>query len=315
MALSIKGILSASYEAVVTDRNNKGFNQWSESAFLRALDKNGFIKRKDLGGSIEVPLDYQINAGAAVLATDITATSLSKTDILGTASYSIAEISVPIVWTKKDDATNPSQNQKVDYVKQLLENGMNSHDAKIEECLAAASATNGFESFLTLITEDGTGTIGGIVAGTDTFWKNQFKDYTTATGATLLGELGTVYNSCSKGSGSANQPTLIATSPTQFGVFEAATVANQRFVDADEANAGFKTYAFRNAQVVFSNAYSSDSYFFLNPKALQLIVSKSHFRHQGEVNEVDAANAYVTKIYSALQLVTTNRSRLGVSFT
>lgn len=314
MALSIKDIVAASYDAVLAEKR-KPANQWAESALLRALDKQGFIKRMDLGATIETPLDYQINAGAGFLATDITSTSLSKTSVIGAASYSIAEVSVPIVWTKKDEATNPSTNQKIAYVKSLIENGIESHDDVVEAGLVAASATNGFESLQTIITEDGTGTIGGIVAGTDTMWKNKFKDYGTDTGATLLADLSTVFNDCSKGSGSASQPSLVVTSATQFGVYESALTPNQRFVDERSANGGFKLLKFHDADVVFTHKYTSDSFFFLNPKALQLVVSKDYFRQKGDVFEVDDANAYVTKIYSALQLVTNNRSRLGVCFT
>ena len=311
MALSIKDIVAASYDAVVSNKPN---NQWAESAVLRMMEKQGFVVRKNLGATIEEPLDYVANAGAGFLATDITTTSLAKTSVIGSASYSVAEVSVPMVWTKKDEATNPTQNQKIDYVKSLIENGLASHDDTIEQGLFAATATNGFESLLTSITEDGTGTIGGIVAGTDTMWKNKFADYATDTGATLQADLKGVFNACAKGTG-GSQPTLVVTSATQHGLYEAALTANQRFADANEANGGFKVLKLSGADVVFSHRYTSDSYFFMNPKAIKLVVSKSHFRAKGEAQEHDDANAYVMKIYSALQLVTANRSRLGVCFT
>jgi hypothetical protein len=309
MALSITDIVAASADAVIS---SKAANQWSESALLRFLDKKGFVKRMDFGATIEVPLDYVANAGGAFLATDITATSLSKTSILGAASYSIAELSVPMVWTKKQEAMNPSENQKVNYVKTLIENALETHDDLIETALLAATATEGFNSIPVIITEDGTGTIGGIVAGTDTMWKNQFDDYGAETDLNLT--LAQMSNACAKGSG-GSEPTLIVTSATTHADYEADLVAIKRIVDAKEASGGFKALSFRNAQVIFSHRYTSDSLFLLNPKALQLCVSKSHYRKRGETNEVDASNSYVTKLYSALQLVTSNRSRLGVSFT
>jgi hypothetical protein len=312
MALSIKDIVAASYPAVLAAKRQPA-NQWAESAVLRTMEKMGFVKRKSLGATIECPLDYVANAGGEFLATDITATSLSKTSVIGAASYAVAEVSVPIVWTKKDEATNPTENQKIAYVKSLLENGISTHDDLIESALFAAAATQGFLSLPVLASEDGTGTIGGIVAGTDTMWKNQFDDYGDATA--LLASMGTVFNACAKGSGSMSKPTLLITSPATHGVYEGKLVANQRFVDADEASGGFKSLAYRTAKMIFSHAYDGDSIFFANPKSLQLVVSKEFFRHRGETNEIDDANAYVTKLYSALQLVTDNRSRLGVAFT
>lgn len=314
MALSITDIVAASYPAVLAEKR-RGANQWAESAVLRQFEKLGFIQRKSLGPTIECPLDYVQNAGGTFLATDITATSLSKTSVIGSASYAVAEVTVPIVWTKKDEATNPTENQKIAYVRSLLDNGIDTHDQLIETGIFAATATNGFLSLPVLATEDGTGTVGGIVAGTDTMWKSQFNDYGLGTGGLLEASMTTVFNSCSKGSGSMLQPTLLMTSAAVHGTYEGTLQALQRFVDTDEAKSGFKVLKFKSANMVFSPAYTSDSIWFANPKSLQLVVSKEYFRDRGETNEVDAANAFVTKIYSALQLVTNNRSRLGVSFT
>lgn len=312
MALTIKDMVAASYPAVLAAKRRPE-NQWAESAALKCMEKKGFVKHVDFGPTLEETLDYVANAGGEFLATDVTATSLSKTSVIGAASYLPAQVSVPIVWTKLDEATNPTRNQKIAYVKSLLENGISTHDDLIERAIFAATATQGFLSLPVLATEDGTGTIGGIVAGTDTMWKNQFDDYTDATA--LLASLRTVYNACAKGSGSMAQPTLIFTSPASHGVYEAKLTTNQRFIDSASASGGFKEIAFGNAQMIFSHAYSSDSYFFASPKSLQLKVSKSHFRAKGETNEVDTIQGYVTKLYSAIQLVTANRSRLGVSFT
>jgi hypothetical protein len=311
MALSIKDIVASSYDAVLAEKR-KPANQWAESSALRFMEKMGFVIRKSLGPTIETPLDYVANAGGAFLATDITATSLSKTSVIGAASYSVSELSVPVVWTKKDDATNPSENQKIAYTAALLDNAIETHDDLIEQALFAASATEGFESLPTLMTEDGTGTIGGIVSGTDTMWKNQFTDYGDAT--TLLASLATVFNACAKGSG-GSQPTLILTSAASHAVYEGKLTANQRFVDSKSADGGFEALAYKTAKMIFSPRYTSDSYFFASPKHLKLVVSKEYFRHRGETNEIDNANAYVTKIYTALQLLTNNRSRLGVAWT
>ncbi len=266
MALSIKDIVAASYPAVLAEKR-KPANQWAESAAMRAFEKGGFIKRMGLGPTIETPLDYVANAGGAFLATDITATSLSKTSVIGAASYAVAEVSVPIVWTKKDEATNPTENQKIAYTASLLENGIDTHDDLLETAIFAATATQGFESLPTLATEDGLGTIGGIVSATDTMWKSQFFDYTTLIEAGLT----TVFNQCSKGSGSGLTPTLVLTSAASHGAYEAVLQALQRFIDTDEANSGFKTLAFKSAKMVFSQKYTSDSYWFVKsqvpPKA------------------------------------------------
>jgi hypothetical protein len=110
MPLSISQIVAASYPAVLAEMR-KPANQWAESAFLNELERQGAIKRTSLGPTIEAPIDWQRNPGTDFLATDLTSTSLTKTDVISAASYSVAELSVPVVWSKGDEAKNPSENQ------------------------------------------------------------------------------------------------------------------------------------------------------------------------------------------------------------
>jgi hypothetical protein len=99
-------------------------------------------------------------------------------------------------------------------------------------------------------------------------------------------------------------------------LFEGTQQANQRYVDTDELKAGFKVLAFKTARYVFSQ-YSGNSgaIYLLNPKNFKLVVSKEYFRDRGETQEMENANGYTFKIYSALQTVSDNRSRLGIAGT
>jgi hypothetical protein len=304
-------MVAVSYPAVLADKR-KAANQWAESAFMRELERQGAVKRVSLGATIEAPLDYQRNPGTAILATDLQPTSLSKTEVLTSASYDIAEISAPIVWSKKDEVQNPSQNQKIALVASLLENGLDSHDDIIEQALFQTS-TNGFLGLNTHVTIAGTGSDGGIDAGTFTFWANQHNQYTDDTD--IEAAFTTTWNQCAKGSGSKLVPTLMVSDGAQQALFEGTQQANQRYVDAEELKAGFKILAFKTARYVFSQYGSSVRVQFLNPKNFQLVVSKEYFRDRGDTQEIPNANGFVTKIYSAGQTVVNNRSRLGVAYT
>jgi len=309
MALSISQILAASYEAVANEKR-KPANQWAESALLRELERQGAIKRVSLGPAIEPTLDYRRNAGAAILSSDLQPMSLTKTEVLTAASYSIASISVPIVWSKEDEAKNPSENQKVDLVDSLITNGLDSHDDLLEATLFVGAG--GVIGLDTMVTEAGTGTIGGIDASVETWWKNQFDEYTDASDIDL--SMTQVWNACAKGSGSTMVPRILVSDSDTQAVFESSQQAQQRFVDTEDLKAGFKTIAFKTSRYVFSQ-YGTDSIYFLNPKNFQIRVSKQFFRAKGKEQEIDNANGHRVFIYSALQVVTDNRSRIGVSFT
>lgn len=310
MALSIEQIVAVSYPAVLAEMR-KASNQWAESAALRELERQGCIQRISLGESIEAPLDYRANPDTAVLASDQDTSALLKTEVVTSASYSIAQISVPVVWTKGDDAKNPTENQKISLVKQLLENGINSHDDLIEQLIFTTSTAGGdeFNGLDALVPISGQGTPGGIDAGTETWWQNFSDTYTDNTD--IEAAFTEAYNEASKGSGSLLAPKFLLSGATPHALYESTLQTLQRFVDVKDADGGFKTLAFKSCRYVFSQ-YGDDKVYFLNPKNYQIVVSKQYFRDKGNTQEIPDQNAFVFKIYSAGQAITNNKSRLAV---
>lgn len=297
--------VAVSYNAVLAEMRNQ--NQWAESAYLRELEKQGGIVKKSLGAQIEVTLDFQRNPGTVIQATDLQPLSLTKTEVLSAAVYDIAEITAPITWSKKDEVQNPSENQKIALVKTLLENGINSHDDILEQALFATS-TNGLLGLLTHIADAGTGSDGGIDSAVDVMWKN--KQATYVDDSDIESAFTSVYNSAAKGSGATLVPTLMVSDGATQAIFEGTQQANQRWVDTQDLKAGFKTLGFKTCRYVFSQ-YGGSRVFFSNPKNLQLIVSKQYFRDRDETIPLQNANGWTTRIYTACQFVTNNRSRLG----
>lgn len=307
MALTISQALAVSYPAVLA-ASRKPANQWSESAAMRLLERFGIIEHKSLGPTIECPLDWRRNAGAGFLATDLETTGLTKTDVISAASYTPAQLSVPMVWSKMDEVQNASENQKIAFVKALIENGLASHDDLIEDKLFETS-TNGFLGLVTIVPDGGQGTVGGIDASVETFWRNPSGDY-AADGSDLIATLTTSYNSACKGSGATMRPKFMLSGATPHALLESKLVPNQRYMDAAEASAGFKVLKFKDMDYAFSQ--HGDGTIYQLGKSLKLVVSKEYFRDRSETQEIQNANGFVSKIYSALQLVTDNKSRLAM---
>ena len=313
MALTIGQIAAVSYPAVLA-ASRKAANQWAESALLRELERQGAIEHKSLGATIEAPLDYQRNPGTVIQATELQALSLTKTEVITSASYAIAEVTAPVTWSKKDEVSNPTMTQKIALVKSLLTNGIESHDDILETSLFLTT-TNGFLGLKTIVPfVPSVGSLGGIDPASNTFWRNQTATYVDDTD--IESAFTTVWNQCAKGSGAKLMPTLmVSDAPTQ-ALFEGTQQANQRYVDTDELKAGFKILAFKTSRYVFSQyAGNAGAVYFLNPKNFQLVVSKEYFRDRGDTQEIPNANGFNFKIYSALQTVTNNRSRLGIAGT
>lgn len=312
MALSIEQIFAVSYPAVLADMR-KAANQWLESAALRELERQGVIDRIGLGPTIECPLDYRVNPETAVLASDQDTASLLKTEIATSASYSVAQISIPVVWTKGDDAKNPAENQKISLVKQLLENAINSHDDLVEQLIFTSSAAGGdeFLGLNDLVPTSGQGTVGGISAVSNTFWRNYATTWTDSTD--IEAAFTVAWNRAAKGSGSVLAPKFMMSGVTPHSTYEAQLQTLQRFNDTSEADGGYKVLGFKTARYVFSQ-YGGVNVYFLNPKSYKIVVSKQYFRDKGNTVEIPDQNAFVFKIYSAGQAVTNNKSRLAVVY-
>ena len=310
MSLSIEQIAAVSYPAVLAEMR-KAANQWVENAALREFERQGVIQRISLGPTIEAPLDYRQNPDSAFLAADQDEASLVKTEVVTSASYVVAQLSVPVVWTKGDEAKNPTENQKIALVKQLLENGINSHDDLIEQAIFTTTTSGGdeFNGLDNLVSTAGTGVVGGIDSSVETWWKDYADTYTDA--SDIEATFTVAYNKATKGSGSPLAPKFMVSGATPHTMYESGLQTLQRFVDKDEADGGFKILAFKNCRYVFSQ-YGGTKVYFLNPKNYNIVCSKQYFRDKGNTIEIPAQNAFVFKIYSALQAVTNNRSRLAV---
>lgn len=312
MALTVGQIAAVSYPAVLAEMR-RPTNQWAENAALKVMEKMGFIKRVSLGENIECPLDYRANPDTAVLAQDQDAASLLKTEVITSAVFDIAQLNVPVTWTKGDEAKNPSENQKIALVRSLLENGINSHDDLIEQLIFTDSTAGGTEvqGLATIVPSSGQGTVGGIDASVETWWRNPTDSF-LADGSDIEATFTSLYNDAAKGSGASLVPKLMVSGGDTHALYESQLQALQRYSDTSVGDGGFKALKFKGVDYIFSQ-YGGTSVFFLNPKNFNLVVSKQYFRDKGETYDVPGQNAFYFLIYSALQFVTNNKSRLAIA--
>ena len=302
---SVSQIISASYTALANAKKTPA-NQWAESAFLAELERQGGIDRRSLSSIIGLTLDYQRNPATQIQATDLAPLSLSKTEVLTEAQYTPAEVVAPFTWSQKDEAQNPTVNQKVNLADALMTNAIDSHDDILEQDLFQAN-TNGFLGLPTHITTAGTGVDGGIDSTADIFWRNQQATYTDDTDIEAAST--TLWNACAKGSGAKSVPTLaVSDGPTQ-ALFEGTQQGLQRY-EGQDAKAGFKTLMIKTARWVFS-PYGTTTVYFINCKNFRLVVSKEYFRDMSDTIPLANATGWTRRVYSACQSVTDNRSRLG----
>jgi len=305
---SVSQIAAVSYNVVLA-KKRKADNQWAESPLMKEYERQGFVKRVPGGPQIEAQLDYRRNPGAGFQSNDLDPLAMGKTEVVTAAIYDPAQLSVPVVWSKADEAKNPTVNQKIALTKQLLSNAIDSHDDIVEQALFAVS-TNGFFGFQTLIPDSGQGTVGGINAATDTWWRNFSTTYAAA-GTDIKSKLTLTWNTATKGSGATIHPSLITSDAETQATYEGQEQSLQRWVGTKDLDGGFKTLAFKSARWIFSQ-YGGTRIHMNTPKAINLIVFQGAFRDKGDTQELESGQGYRFSIFSMLQHVQRNKSRTAV---
>ena len=108
-----------------------------------------------------------------------------------------------------------------------------------------------------LVSDAGTGTVGGINSTTYSFWQNQVYDFSangvTASALTIQDAMNSLYLATSRNRDAVD---LIVADNTYFGFYWKSLQAIQRVTDDKLASAGFQTLKFMGADVVFDGGFS-----------------------------------------------------------
>lgn len=302
----ISQLIASSYQAVQNEAN-KPENQFKSNAALDFMKKKGAIKTVPWGSKLEWTLDYQRNPGAEIIATDVSQTSLAKTEVLTAAEYEEGQIIVPVTWTFADEAKNPTTNQKVNFVAALLENAMVSHDDLVEEAILSATATNGLNSFQALFPTSGQGAPGGIDSSVETWWRHHAAAY-AANGSDIVAVLTLAMKTAAKGSGGM-LPNLLIGGIEPHNLYEGSQQTFVRYAPADTADGTFVALKVMKQDFIFSEKADDNRVFGIQTKNTQIRMAKGAARRMGKETEITNQPGYTKKMYTMLQLATNNKSR------
>ena len=158
-----------------------------------------------------------------------------------------------------------------------------------------------------------TGTVAGIDRSTNTWWRNQYYDFSdnsvTASATTIQHAMNVTYLNTMRGSDSVD---LIVAGSTYFTYYEESLQAQQRFMSETKATGGFMAYKYKNADVVYDSNCSATRMYMLNtdyisfrPHANRNFVTLDR---KSSVNQ----DATVVPLYWAGNLTLSNASLQGV---
>lgn len=261
-------------------------NLSSNTALMFKMKERGRIRTFSGGRSIveEIafsgPGNFKYYSGYETLDT-------SQTDMLTSAEYGIKQAAVAISMSGLEMLQNAGPDQVIDLMAARIEQGEREMVNNLSDGIYSDGTGTGGKQIgglQLLVSDDGTGTVGGIVSGTYTWWKNYFFDFSanslTPGAATIQTAMNTTFLNTQR---NRDMVDLIVADNTYFGYYWASLQAIQRVGSERKVGAGFRALDFMGADVVadggLSGSAPSAHMYFLNTDYL-------HWRPHAQRNMV-----------------------------
>ena len=303
-------------------QNDFADNVTNKNALLTAMKDVGGIKLKTGGESIQQQLAYAENSTFQYYSGYETL-DVSASDTLTSASYDWKQAAVNITISGLERRQNSGEAQIIDLVASRTKVAMMTMANNINVGLYSDGTGSSGKQIggLQLIVADDptTGTVGGIDASTQTFWRNVAYDATTDGGAAasasnIIKYMNTVYNQLTRGT---DKPNLIVADRNYYNFYQQALQSIQR-VNVNEgavakmASSGFATLDYLGVPVVLDNDIPTNHMYFLNTNYLEFCVHEDANFTPGEMDKPTHQDAMVMPILFMGNLTCSNRSLQGV---
>ncbi len=291
-------------------------NVSDHNALFRLLKDKKKIESVSGGYEIVRPLEYAENdtyqrySGYDTL-------NIGASDVLSAAKYDWAQAAIHVTASGSELRKNNGKEAMINLVKARIKNAMNTAANNMSvDIYSDGSLTNQIGGLAHLIQTNGEGTVGGINAANDTFWKNQFNEMTgtgTWSKSTIKGEMNTLWLDCVRGK---DKPDLIIMSHDIYSAYEESLQDLQRYGDVQSAAVGFESLRYKTANVIFDNntnfGTTAEKAYFLNTDYLTLIQHPQAQWTQDDQRTPVNQDAIVVPLYWMGQMCVTNRSLQGV---
>jgi hypothetical protein len=285
------------------------------NALLTWLKGKGHIKTESGGYEIAIPLDYAENSTYQRYSGYDTLNT-SASDVLSAAKYDWSQAAIHVTASGRELKMNNGEAAMIKLVKSRVKNAMRTAANNMSvDLYSDGTITNQIQGLANMCQQAGTGTVGSIVSGTFTFWKNKFVDMTSPSATNIIGNMNTLWLTLVRGT---DKPDLIVSSQDLYNYYESALQANQRYADSKSASAGFESLKYKTASVIFDSnsnyAVDTEDMYFLNTDYLYLIEHSEAKWDQDDQKVPVNQDAVVIPMYWMGQLVTSNRSLQGLCF-
>lgn len=258
-------------------------NTSKHNALYRRLTTKGKTRLEDGGLSIVQPLDYQANStyqrysGYDVL-------NINAVDVLTAAEFPWRQVAVNVSVSGLEMRTNSGANRIINFVKSKITNAQRSFANGLSvDLYSDGTASNQINGLQALVSDTGTGTVGGINAATWAFWQNVVQSAAaplgggpaiTPSASTIESLMLPTWMRLTRGN---DMPDMIVMSDDYFQMYEQSQTSLKRYTSDENGNGGMVSLKYKNADVFFdsSGGIPAQHMYFLNTDFIELVAHES----------------------------------------
>lgn len=249
-------------------------NVTKNNALLSYIRRSGNVKKFSGGNVILQELSFAENGNASWYSGYETL-PIAASDVISSAQYDIKQAAVPITISGLEQLQNAGKEKIID----LLEGRIAVGESTMANLLAAGVYSDGtgyggkeITGLKAQVSATPTNVVGGIDRNTavGAFWKNQVLDLTVATtAANIQASFNNLWAKLVRG---VDRPNLVVLDNNYWSLYMASLQAIQRFTNVSDANLGFVTLKYMDADVVLDGGVGgfmpASTAYFLNTKYL-----------------------------------------------
>lgn len=253
----------------------------NNALYKRIMDK-GQVRTEDGGLTITQPLDYNAN-GTYQRYSGYDVLNIQQSDVITAAEYQWRQIALNVVASGLELRVNAGGNAIVKLAKARIKNAMRTFKNNFSyDMYADGTLPNQINGLQSLVADAGTGTIGGIDSSAWSFWQNAVQSAAaplqgggaiTPSATTIESLMLPLWLNQVRGD---DAPDLIVASNDYFTFYEQSQVAIKRYTSSDEAQGGFLSLKYKNADVIFDggSGIPAAHMYFLNTDYIEMVVHR-----------------------------------------
>jgi hypothetical protein len=234
-------------------------NMSKNIALLSRLQERENVSPVSGGRSIVEELEYAENSTFMYYSGDETL-NVMNSDVFTAAEYDWKQCAVAVKINGLELLKNSGREKVIDLLEARIKNAEKTMLNNLSTGVYSDGTGTGGKQIgglQLLVSDAGTGTVGGINSTTYPFWQNQVYDFSangvTASALTIQDAMNSLYLATSRNRDAVD---LIVADNTYFGFYWKSLQAIQRVTDDKLASAGFQTLKFMGADVVFDGGFS-----------------------------------------------------------